>query len=50
MLPSEGFHHAIQSIGDGDPVKVMGPYYPDGVYCSKDVFEKGGWQACSAQA
>lgn len=25
---------------------VMGPYYPIATYCSKAVYEKGGWQAC----
>ena len=28
---------------------VMGPYYPQGTYCEKSIYEKGGWQACFQQ-
>jgi hypothetical protein len=28
----------------------MKAYYPRAYYCSKAVFEKGGWKACRAEA
>jgi len=47
MLVSPEFHHAVQDVGQGqDPKKVMGAYFPNAVYCSKAIFQKGGWKAC----
>jgi hypothetical protein len=47
MLPSRTFRFAAQRIQPGQSAeKVMGPYYPRAVYCSKATFERGGWRAC----
>jgi hypothetical protein len=51
MLPSPGFRYAAQRITPHDSARgVMGPYYPDAVYCSKSTFVRGGWAACSARS
>jgi hypothetical protein len=51
MLPSTSFPYAAQRIKPGDSaLAVMGPYYPSAVYCSRQTFERGGWQACFAAA
>ncbi|AVH57829.1 MULTISPECIES: hypothetical protein [Streptomyces] len=48
MLPAQDFHNAIQDVQKGDdPAKVMGAYYPDITYCTKDAFAKGGPDACT---
>jgi hypothetical protein len=47
MLVSASFHHAVQNVTEGrDPKTVMGAYFPDAVYCSRAIFERGGWKAC----
>ena len=47
MLVSENFHHAVQDVAKGqDAQKVMGAYFPDAVYCSRAILERGGWKAC----
>ncbi len=49
MVPSPSFPQAVQSVGESSsPQAVMGPYFPDTVYCTKSTFEAGGWKACSA--
>jgi hypothetical protein len=51
MLPAKSFRYAAQRIQPGQSAKtVMGPYYPQAVYCSKATFERGGWKACFRSA
>ena len=48
MLPAGGFPQAIQNVSEtGSPEPVMGPYFPQTVYCTTGTFEAGGWKACS---
>lgn len=43
MLPSAGFHHAVQDTKvPGDERSVMGPYLPHARYMSKKAFERRG--------
>ena len=47
MVPASGFTHAIQRVTKGDdPEKVMGVYYPEARYCTKEKFQSGGWRGC----
>ena len=47
MVPAGAFRQAIQRITkNDDPVKVMGAYYPEARYCTKDKFESAGWRGC----
>jgi hypothetical protein len=52
MLPASTFTQAAQNVssasGSPSPQQVMGPYYPDAVYCAPATFESGGWKACFA--
>jgi hypothetical protein len=54
MLPASTFTQAAQNVssasGSPSPQQVMGPYYPDAVYCAPATFEAGGWQACFSAA
>jgi hypothetical protein len=54
MLPASNFTEAAQNVssasGSPSPQQVMGPYYPEAVYCSPATFESGGWQACFSAA
>jgi hypothetical protein len=54
MLPASTFPQAVQNVssatGSPSPQDVMGPYYPDAVYCAPATFQAGGWQACFAAA
>ncbi len=53
MLPSSAFYpqsiQASQATGT-DPATVMGPYYPEAVYCSATTFVAGGYAACRDEA
>ncbi len=41
MLPSPGFHHAIQDTTvPGDERAVLGPYYPQGTYTTRAAFDR----------
>ncbi len=41
MLPSRGFHHAIQDTTvPGDERAVLGPYYPQGTYTTRAAFDR----------
>jgi hypothetical protein len=43
MLPSPGFHHAVQDTQvPGDEADVMGHYLPESEYTSTDQFERRG--------
>jgi hypothetical protein len=48
MLPSPRFAHAVQRIRQSgrtsNPRNVMGGYYPTAVYCTTQLFERGGWK------
>jgi hypothetical protein len=47
MLPARNFDGAIQRIREGRSAsKTIGSYYPSGAYCTKERFERGGWEAC----
>jgi hypothetical protein len=50
MLPSDDYYDqsvwAVPELTVGAAEPVMGPYYPDAVYCDKSVFEAGGADAC----
>jgi hypothetical protein len=47
MAPAPSFRQAIQTIQKGDdPQKVMGVYYPEAHYCTKQTFEQSGWRGC----
>jgi hypothetical protein len=47
MLPDPSFRYAAERITPtSDPKAVMGPYYPQAVYCAMATFERGGWRAC----
>jgi hypothetical protein len=50
MLPSDDFYDqsvwAVPELTVGAAQPVMGPYYPDAVYCDKTVFEAGGAESC----
>lgn len=47
MLPSPRFAEAIQNVPEGTPpIDVMGDYFPQVAYCSKETFEAGGAAAC----
>ena len=50
MLPSDDYYDqsvwAVPELTVGAAEQVMGPYYPDAVYCDKSVFEAGGADAC----
>jgi hypothetical protein len=54
MLPSDEYYDesvwAVPELTVGAAESVMGPYYPDAVYCDKTVFETGGADACFASA
>ena len=51
MLPSAAFTAAVQEIGRGQsPQHIMGPYYPQIVYCAPATFQEGGWAACQRQS
>jgi hypothetical protein len=54
MLPASNFKEAAQNVssasGSPSAQKVMGPYYPDAVYCAPATFQAGGWKACFAAA
>ena len=54
MLPSDDYYDqsawAVPELTVGAAQPIMGPYYPDAVYCDKAVFEAGGADACFAQA
>jgi hypothetical protein len=54
MLPSDDYYDqsvwAVPELTVGAAQAVMGPYYPDAVYCDKAVFEAGGADACFAPA
>jgi hypothetical protein len=51
MLPSRGFRYAAQRIKQGQSAQaVMGPYYPQAVYCTKAEFERAGWRGCFGAA
>lgn len=54
MLPSDDYYDqsvwAVPELTDGAAQPVMGPYYPDAVYCDKSVFEAGGADACFTPA
>lgn len=48
MLPAGDFAQAIQNVSEtGSPEPVMGPYFPETVYCTTATFEAGGWKTCS---
>jgi hypothetical protein len=60
MLPVNGFYQTAQVANkvcqSGDvsadakcTAAVMRDYYPRSVYCSKSVYEQGGWEACFSQ-
>jgi hypothetical protein len=50
MLPAPSFAQAVQHVPEGaSPQGVMGPYFPHAVYCTKAIFEAGGWSACTGQ-
>jgi hypothetical protein len=60
MLPVNGFSQTAQAANQqcqsGDvnadakcTAGVMLDYYPKSVYCSKAVYEQGGWEACFKQ-
>jgi len=47
MLPAADFAEAIQNVPEGTPASdVMGEYFPQVRYCSKETFEAGGAAAC----
>jgi hypothetical protein len=47
MAPAPSFRQSIQTITKtDDPQKVMGPYYPEAHYCTKQTFEQHGWRGC----
>jgi hypothetical protein len=47
MLPAPDFAEAIQNVPEGTPAAdVMGEYFPEVAYCSKETFEAGGAAAC----
>jgi hypothetical protein len=50
MLPSDDYYDqsvwAVPELTVGAAEPVMGPYYPDAVYCDMSVFEAGGADAC----
>jgi hypothetical protein len=47
MLPAPDFAEAIQNVPEGTPpIDVMGDYFPQANYCSKETFEAGGAAAC----
>jgi hypothetical protein len=47
MAPASGFRQAIQRITKADdPQKVMGAYYPEAHYCTRQTFEQHGWRGC----
>jgi hypothetical protein len=52
MLPSSDFFHqsvwAVPELLVGAAPEVMGPYYPQTVYCDTATFEAGGADACFA--
>lgn len=52
MLPDPSFDNAIQNIpvsgSNADARATMGAYYPDAVYCDRDVFERLGVDGCFA--
>jgi hypothetical protein len=54
MLPASTFTQAAQNVssasGSPSAQQVMGPYYPESVYCAPATFQAGGWQACFAAA
>jgi hypothetical protein len=48
MLPASTFGQAVQNVGEtSSPEEVMGPYFPQAVYCTAATFEAGGWSACA---
>ncbi len=48
MLPAPSFTQAVQNVPEGSaPQALMGPYFPDAVYCTTATFEAGGWKACA---
>ena len=53
MLPSNDFFgQSVWSVPEGvigAAAEIMGPYYPEIVYCDTATFEAGGADACFAQ-
>jgi hypothetical protein len=54
MLPSDEFYDqsvwAVPELTAGAAQAIMGPYFPQTVYCDVATFEAGGADACFAQA
>lgn len=52
MLPAANFPYAAESITSAtqSAKSIMGPYYPEALYCSTATFEAGGWKACTRAA
>ncbi|MEW2509290.1 hypothetical protein [Streptomyces sp. NPDC046870] len=49
MLPARDFHNAVQDTRKGEnPAPVMGAYYPEITYCTKESFTKNGPATCRA--
>ncbi|POX64705.1 hypothetical protein C3492_02840 [Streptomyces sp. Ru62] len=49
MLPAQDFHNAVQNTKKGeDPAPVMGAYYPEITYCTKESFTRNGPDTCRA--
>jgi hypothetical protein len=50
MLPASSFLQAVQNVPEGaSPQPLMGPYFPQIIYCARATFEAGGWRACEGQ-
>ena len=51
MLPAPWFANAVQRVTPTSKVApVLGPYYPQAVYCQAGTFERAGWKACFTAA
>lgn len=51
MLPAPGFAHAIQKVTPGARGEVvMGAFYPQAWYCTRERFEKMGAEGCRGDA
>jgi hypothetical protein len=52
MLPSDEYYDqsvwAVPELTPGAAEPVMGPYFPQTVYCDVATFEAGGADACFA--
>jgi hypothetical protein len=47
MLSASSFAQAVQNVPEGSsPQALMGPYFPQAIYCARATFEAGGWTAC----